>query len=63
MKILMNIAGAADAMIGISLLLVGMYLFFIQRDFMQGAIVLGANSLWSIDKILTNKYLFHPEGK
>ena len=57
MKKILWIGKVLDSIIGLSLLFIGMYLFFWEHKFVDGAILFGANSLYSIDRILLKKLL------
>lgn len=52
MKITKQIAMIADLIISQSLLLVGMYIFFVKQDFVSGAIIIGSHSLYQIPSLL-----------
>lgn len=54
-EILKLVTGLADVIIGLSIDVYGVYLFFIERDFLSGALVFGCGALWSIAIILNNR--------
>ena len=49
--VLRRLARVADAVVSASMLIVGIYLFFIEREFVNGSIVLGAGALYSMSML------------
>lgn len=47
MKLLVAIARLLDAIVSFSMLLVGCWMFFVNREFITGSVVLGMHSLYS----------------
>ena len=52
MKTSLKIVRILDTIVSMSLLLVGIYLFFIQQQFVNGAIIIGMHSLYQIPNLL-----------
>ena len=48
------IARILDTIISLTLSLTGIYFFFIQQEFVNGAIILGMHSLYQIPSLLLN---------
>lgn len=59
MKITLNIAKFIDSLIALALLLVGGYIFFLKGDFVSGALILAAHSIYQIPTLLHSKLTNH----
>ena len=53
--LIMTIIKILDSIISLSLLIIGLYIFFIKQDFVSGAIIIGVHSLYQIPTLLTLK--------